>query len=99
MKTDAANLIFEDSNRWISANIIYEERQYIFEIQLSAYPTRFGLFSGRIVKLYLYDDQDRLIAEYDRKWIIGPSNGTAAYRIVGKILKQYNFEKKGRKTA
>lgn len=95
----AAYWLMDDSERWISGNLIWNERQYIFEIQRAPFPVRLGIFKGRILRLFLWDDQDQKIAEYNHRWVMGPQNGTEAYRIVGKILKEYNYEKKGQKTA
>ena len=93
------NPLWDDSFRWISGNMIWNDRQYIFEMLRAPYPVRLGIFKGTILQLHLYDDLGQKIAEYNHKWVIGPRNGTEAYRIVGKILKEYNYEKKGRKTA
>lgn len=81
--------------RWVSANVVYNEQQYIYEILRAPFPTKLGIYSGRIVQLYLYDEADQAIAEYDRQWILGPDKGTDAYHIVGKILKEYNYQRKG----
>lgn len=71
-------------------------RQYIYDLLLTRYPSANGIFHGKIFQLRLYDDQDAKIAEYDQKWVIGPENGTTAYKLVGKILKEHN-RKKGKK--
>lgn len=89
----------ESIDRWISANLIYDEKEYIFEILQAPVPTKFGIFSGRITQLHLYDGQDQKIAEYNKRWVLGPEKGTDAYKVVGKILKEYNFRKKGQKAA
>ena len=88
-----------DNALWVSSNLIHEDKEYIFEILLTTFPTRLGIYTGRIVQLDLYDENDQKVAEYDKKWILGPEKGTDAYKVVGKILKEYNFKKKGIKAA
>ena len=63
---------------------------------MNEFPSRFGLFGGRIVGLYVYDIKDQLIAEYDRKWIVQPEKGTDAFELVKVIAKEHNFERKKR---
>lgn len=92
-------LIFSDSAYWVSSNLSYEDKEYIFEILLTPFPTKLGIYTGRIIQLDLYDENDQKVAEYNRKWILGPEKGTDAYKVVGKILKEYNFNKKGNKVA
>ena len=88
-----------DSTLWVGSNLTHEDKEYIFEILLTTFPTRLGIYTGRIVQLDLYDENDQKVAEYDKKWILGPEKGTDAYKVVGKILKEYNFKKKGIKAA
>lgn len=71
-------------------------RQYIYDLLLTRYPSANGIFHGKIFRLNLYDDQDTKIAEYDQRWVIGPEDGTTAYKLVGKILKEHN-RKKGKR--
>ena len=92
-------MTFNDSACWVSSNLKYEGKDYIFEILLAPYPTKVGIYTGRIVQLDLYDENDQKVAEYDKKWILGPEKGTDAYKVVGKILKEYNFNKRGKKVA
>ena len=89
----------DDDGRWISGSLICGEKWYIFEIFLTPFPTKFGIYYGRISQLYLYDDQDQKIAEYNREWIFGPKKGTDSYKVVGKILKEYNFRKRSDKSS
>ena len=91
--------LFENSSQWISANLVYEGKEYIYEILLAPFPTRHGIYAGKIVKLNLYDEQDQKIAEYDQAWISGPEKGTDAYKVISKILKEHNYRKKGTITA
>ena len=79
---------------WRSGNLILDGIQYIYEILLNEFPSKLGIFGGKILELYLYDDEDNLIAHYDKKWIIAPDHGTDAYKLVGKITKEHNFRRK-----
>ena len=88
-----------DSRLWRSGNLEMDGIQYIYEILLNRFPIRDGIFGGRILELYLYDEKDQTIACYKRSWILAPDHGTIAYKLVGKILKEHNFRKKGRTAA
>ena len=84
---------------WRSGNLEIGEREYFYEINIDECPNRLGIFNGRIIELYLYDDQDQKIAEYNKKWMMAPAHGTDAYKLVGQITKEHNFRKKGRYSA
>lgn len=82
---------------WRSGNLEVNGRQYIFEILMNEFPGRLGIFGGRIIQLYLYDDQDQIVAEFgNRQWIVSPERGTDAYETVKIITKEHNFRKRKR---
>ena len=80
---------------WRSGNLELNGRQYIFEILMNEFPGRLGIFGGRIIQLYLYDDQDQIVAEYSNtKWNVSPERGTDASELVKVITKEHNFRKR-----
>lgn len=80
---------------WRSGNLELNGRQYIFEILMNEFPGRLGIFGGRIIQLYLYDDQDQIVAEYSKlTWTVAPEKGTDAYELVKVITKEHNFRKR-----
>ena len=89
----------EDREFWVSGNLEDEGREYIYEIMLTKFPTKLGIFSGKIMYLNLYDSQDQKIAEYDKKWVLAPEKGTVAFKLVGQILKEHNFRRKEKRPA
>ena len=89
----------EDREFWVSGNLEANGEQYIYEIMLTKVPSKLGVFSGRVIFLNLFDSQDQLIAEYDKKWIIAPEKGTVAYKLVSQILKENNFRRKEKRSA
>ena len=89
----------EDREFWVSGNLEANGEQYIYEIMLTKVPSKLGIFSGRIIFLNLFDSQDQLVAEYDKKWIIAPQKGTIVYKLVSQILKENNFRRKEKRSA
>ena len=78
---------------WRSGNLELENKMYFYEIKLTEYPSKFGIFGGRIAELYLYDEDDNKLAEFNREWIIPPAKGSIGYGLVKIILKEYNRKK------
>ena len=79
---------------WRSGNLEIGGRQFIYEILLSEFPVKCGIFGGRIYGLYLYDENDQLVAKYDRGWILLPPKGTDASEAIKIISREHNFERK-----
>ena len=71
---------------WRCGNLEVDGRQYIYEIVVAEFPSKLGIYSGKIVLLELYDDQNQIIANYDKKWIVAPEKGSLAYKLVSNIL-------------
>lgn len=78
---------------WRSGNLELNGVQYIFEIELSERPSKVGIFGGKIIELRIFNPDDQVIAEYNRKWIVSPEKGSTAYQLVKVIAKEYNFKK------
>lgn len=78
---------------WRSGNIGLNGIWYVFEILVSEHPSKLGIFGGKIEELHLYDENDNLVAEFNKKWIVSPKKGSDSYKVVNKILKEFNFGK------
>ena len=81
---------------WRSGNLELNGIWYIYEIFLSEYPSKIGIFGGKIEELYLYDEEDHLVGEFKKNWIISPAKGSDPYKVISNILKEFNFRKERR---
>ena len=69
---------------------IMENGMQLAEFSLKKFDegSKYGIAGGRISKLFIKDNQNNILACYDRGWDVKP--GIKAKEIFEKILKEYN---------
>lgn len=89
MKIITTGNVNEQFGNKISGIIMKNDIQLAeFSVKKFAEGSKYGIDGGKISKLFIKDNQNNILACYDRGWDVKP--GTKAKEIFEKILKEYN---------
>jgi hypothetical protein len=72
-----------------SGVINIDDHKFTYEAKVYRFKSTIGLDNGRIVKLKVIDEKNKILIEYDHYWIIKPAF-TLSKEVLERILNEFN---------
>lgn len=75
---------FDTSSQWVNGEV--NNGEYVFESKLYDEGSVFGINEGRVSKLWIRDNYNRCVVNYDRGWDIEPISSSYDRHVFEEVL-------------